>query len=163
VHDLFFSLSKAFWLVARPETWFGLLLAAAILALVCNRRRIGMGILVTELVLFISLAVFPLGDLFLAPLENRFPVRPASPAPVFVVVLGGAENAELSAATGMVNVNQAGERLLAAIELAAAYPEARLVPVRPRSWPTCSPPRGLIAIASWSSRTRATRLKTAAW
>lgn len=127
MHDLFFSFSKAFWLIARPETWFGLLLAAAILALIGNRRRIGIAILVAELVLFVSLAAFPLGDLFLAPLENRFPTRPVAPAPAFIVVLGGAENAELSAATGMVNVNQAGERLLAAIELATTYPGARFV------------------------------------
>lgn len=125
--DLFFILSKLLWVGVRPETWFGLLLLAAILAFSLKRWRLGMGFLIAELTFFVSLAVFPLGDLLLAPLEGRFPVRTELPIPAYVVVLGGAEDNEQSAATGMVNINSAGERLLAAIALAVAYPDAKLI------------------------------------
>lgn len=125
--NLFFILSKTLWVAVKPETWFGLLLLAAILALSQNRQRLGIGILIAGFVFFVSLAMVPLGDVFLAPLEGRFPVRPPITAPAYIVVLGGAEDTEQSAATGMVNINNAGERLLYAIELAVAYPNAKLI------------------------------------
>ncbi|KJS19014.1 MAG: hypothetical protein VR78_03875 [Hoeflea sp. BRH_c9] len=124
---LFFVLSKTLWIAVKPETLFGLLLLGAILAVLRDRRRLGLGILVAGLLFFISLATVPLGDFFLAPLEHRFAARPQVAEPTYVVVLGGAEANEQSAATGMVNVNDAGERLLAAIELAVAYPQSTLI------------------------------------
>ncbi|KGF67300.1 hypothetical protein LL06_23085 [Hoeflea sp. BAL378] len=124
---LFFVLSKTLWILLKPETYFGVLLLAALVAVLRNRRRLAIGLLAVGLLSFVSLAAIPLGDLFLAPLEHRFATRPAVDKPAYIVVLGGAEANEQSEATGMVNVNDAGERLLAAIELAVAYPEAKLI------------------------------------
>lgn len=125
--SLFFVLSKTLWIGLKPETYFGVLLLAALVAVLRNKRRLGIGLLAAGLLSFVSLATIPLGDLVLAPLEHRFPARPKVDQPAYIVVLGGAEANELSAATGMVNVNDAGERLLAAIEFAVAYPGATLV------------------------------------
>lgn len=97
------------------------------MAVLCNKRRLGLGILSMGLLSFILLAAIPLGDAFLSPLEHRFPARPQAMNPTYSVVLGGAEENEQAAATGMVNVNDAGERLLAAIELAIIYPDAKLI------------------------------------
>jgi uncharacterized SAM-binding protein YcdF (DUF218 family) len=119
---LFFVLSKTLLIGLKPETYFGVLLLAALVKALRNKRRLGIGLLAAALLSFVSLAAVPLGDLFLAPLEHRFPARPKVDQPAYIVVLGGAEANEQSAATGMVNVNDAGERLLAAIELAAPYP-----------------------------------------
>lgn len=124
---LFFVLSKTLWIGLKPETYFGVLLLAALVAVLRNKRRVGIGLLAVGLLSFVSFAAVPLGDLFLTPLEHRFPARPKVIEPAYIVVLGGAEANEQSAATGMVNVNDAGERLLAAIELAVTYPEATLI------------------------------------
>lgn len=125
--DFFYVLSKTLWVAVRPESWFGALLILAIVAFSLKRRRFGMGVLIAKLLIFISLAVFPIGDVFLAPLERQFPVRPQLHTPTYIVVLGGGEDNEQSDATGMVNVNNAAERLLASIELAVRYPEAKLI------------------------------------
>ncbi|WP_299866598.1 YdcF family protein [uncultured Hoeflea sp.] len=124
---LFFVLSKTLWIVLKPETMFGFLLLGAIVAVRRNRQGIALGILAAALISFVSLAIVPLGDVFLEPLEHRIPARSPVAKPAYIVVLGGAEANEQSAATGTVNVNDAGERLLAAIELAVAYPEAKLI------------------------------------
>ena len=60
MNDLFYILSKTLWVLIRPETWFGLLLLAAILAFFLNRWRLEMGLLIAELAFFISLAIIPL-------------------------------------------------------------------------------------------------------
>lgn len=125
--SLFFVLSKTLWIAVKPETLFGLLLLGAMLAVLRDRRRLGLGLLAVGLLFFVSLATVPLGDVLLAPLEHRFPARPPLAKPTYVVVLGGAEDNEQSAATGMVNLNDAGERLLAAIELAVTYPDSTLI------------------------------------
>lgn len=124
---LFFVLSKTLWIALKPETLFGFLLLGALVSLLRNKRHLGLRILAMGLLSFVALAAVPLGDIFLAPLEHRFPARPQVVKPTYVVVLGGAEANEQSAATGMVNVNDAGERLLAAIELAVTYPEAIVI------------------------------------
>lgn len=125
--DLFFVLSKVLWIAAKPESWFGLLLALALVAAAKNRLRLTIGFLSLCLAAYAVIAVFPVADLLYAPLESRFPVRPAIGDPAYIVVLGGAEDLEQSAATGMVNVNQAAERLLAAIEMARTHPDAQLI------------------------------------
>jgi uncharacterized SAM-binding protein YcdF (DUF218 family) len=124
---LFFVFSKTLWIALKPETYFGVLLLGALVAVLRNRRRLAIGFLAAGVLSFVLIAAVPLGDLVLAPLEHHFGVRPPVEDPTYIVVLGGAEANEQSAATGMVNVNDAGERLLAAVELALAYPRATLI------------------------------------
>ncbi|MEQ8308781.1 MAG: YdcF family protein [Hoeflea sp.] len=125
--DVFFVLSKLIWVLLKPETMFGLLLLAAVIALWRGRRAIALGILWAELALYCLIAIVPVGDLFLAPLENRIAVRGQGPAPDYIVVLGGAEEIEVSASRQTVSLNAAGERLLAAVALARRYPDARII------------------------------------
>jgi uncharacterized SAM-binding protein YcdF (DUF218 family) len=127
VNDLFFVLSKTLWSIARPETWFVWLLVVALLAILKNRRNLAMGCLLACIAAFVLIAVVPVAGIFLAPLERQFPARPQLTDPGLIVVLGGGEDISQSAATGMVNTNDAGERLLSAIELATAHPQAKLI------------------------------------
>lgn len=76
----------------------------------------------------LGLAFLPLGSWLMTPLENRFP--PPEPAPEQIdgiVVLGGAESIQLTAARGQATIGDSAERLTAMVELARAYPDARLV------------------------------------
>ena len=125
--DLFFALSKLIGKAARPESWLFMLLLVALLALLRNRRRIAIWSLAASLVFFLAIAIFPVGDLLLAPLERQFPVRPPVQAPAYIVVLGGAEDIQQTVAAGIPNTNAAGDRLFAAIELARAHPQAKVI------------------------------------
>ena len=127
MNDLFFVLSKTLWIAIRPETWFGILLLTALFAGLRNWRRLSMGCLFASLAAFLIVAIFPVGDLLLSPLESRFPVRPPIRAPAYIIVLGGAEDIQQTVAAGIPNLNAAGDRLFAAIELAKAYPEAKVI------------------------------------
>jgi uncharacterized SAM-binding protein YcdF (DUF218 family) len=70
----------------------------------------------------------PLGKWLIYPLEARFPPWDASRgAPDGIVVLGGAIDPDLSAATGRAVFTQAADRIFAAAALARQYPKARIL------------------------------------
>ncbi|MGM0583338.1 MAG: YdcF family protein [Pseudomonadota bacterium] len=125
---LFFIASKLVWALIRPETLLILLLAAGLLALQFGRRRLAFASLAASLGGFVIIALFPLGDALLAPLEARYPPEPEiAGAVVGIVVLGGGEDARAAQRWGQPAVNETGERFLAAIALAGRFPQARVL------------------------------------
>ena len=71
----------------------------------------------------------PASTMLIAPLKSRFPDWRGlgRPAPDGVVVLGGAIDANVSALRGHpLELNEAGDRILALIELARRYPSAQI-------------------------------------
>lgn len=75
----------------------------------------------------LGLAVLPVGDLALRPLETRYPAEPTLPAIDGILVLGGAEQADLTLFRGPVALNDAAERMTAALALALAHPGAQVL------------------------------------
>lgn len=74
------------------------------------------------------LALFPVGSLLLSPLETRFRANPDLPSLVDgIVVLGGSENARLSAVWNQVELEDGAERMLAFMALARRFPNAKLI------------------------------------
>lgn len=128
METLFFWLSKLIWLAMAPDSLLLILLLLAWILLwrghVCMAKwSLSFGVVVMLLV-----ALFPVGEWLLYPLEKRFPANPALPTKIDgVIVLGGAENAERSSAWNQVEVGEGAERFLAVIALARQYPAARLV------------------------------------
>lgn len=120
-----FVLGKLFWGFAAPGNLLLLLLLAG---LPWNRRRRAGGRLIMAAVLvLLAIAVLPVGQWMIAPLEARFPA-PALPARVDgIIVLGGAVEQGITQVHGQVALNDAAERLTEAAVLARRYPEARLV------------------------------------
>lgn len=124
----FFNLSKLFWALASPDhvlVWL-LLLAWWLMARgfgVWGRRLVaGVGMSL------VALMWLPLGDWVLAPLEQRFPLPEPLDGPVEgIVVLGGAEAAELSARWGQPQFNGAAERMMVVPGLLQRYPAAQVV------------------------------------
>src|SRR6516225_11708138 len=98
---MFFVASKIFWMIASPIT---LLLAAAVVGgLLCfsSRARFGGWLALAAILALFAAAVLPVGELMIAPLENRFPQPPADlGAPNGVIVLGGAIDDSASRARG---------------------------------------------------------------
>ena len=169
---MFFILSKTLGFFALPSN---VLMAIGLvgLALLCTQlfRRLASWLVVTSLVLIAFAGYSPLGNMLILPLEQRFPPwDPSRGPPDGIVVLGGAIEPDISVARGVVALNEAAERITAAVELARRYPNARIIfsggtvrwcstrateaPSPSRNWRrlasrmTASPPRSNRAIRS---------------
>jgi uncharacterized SAM-binding protein YcdF (DUF218 family) len=124
--DLFFALSKILWAAIRPES---LLLGLLALGLLLSGRfpRTGRTLLATGLTAALALALWPFGALVLRPLETRFPTAPDIVSPAGIVLLGGSEERGLAARWGVPQVNAAGDRYLATLDLARQFPDAIVI------------------------------------
>jgi uncharacterized SAM-binding protein YcdF (DUF218 family) len=125
---MFFVLSKTFGLLALPTNFMIILgLIGAVLTLT-RLARPGRGLMVTAILLLMIAGFTPLGNLVLAPLEDRFPAwDPAKGAPDGIVVLGGPIDPDLSLVHGMPVTLGGADRLIQAAALARRYPDARIL------------------------------------
>lgn len=124
---LFFIASKLIGALLRPDTWIIVALAVVVLALLFNRRRLALWVGSITLAVLVALAIMPLGDLLLQPIERTYPAEPALGQVDGIIVLGGGEDARASAFWGQMQLNEGGERYTAALALAKRFPEARLL------------------------------------
>jgi uncharacterized SAM-binding protein YcdF (DUF218 family) len=123
-----YFLSKAFWLVAQPGNLLVLLLILGTLFLFTRWWRLGRGLVLLVALALTAIAVLPVGDWLLAPLEDRFPPLTTMPAHVDgIIMLGGAVSTVLTLERGQPIVNEHAERFLAFADLARRFPEAKLV------------------------------------
>ena len=126
--SLFFWLSKLTWLVIAPDS---LLLLLGLFSWVMWRRgalRVAKASLNLLLVTLLLVALLPVGEWLLYPLENRFPANPQLPHKIDgIMVLGGPESITRSAVWNQVELGDSAERLLAGMALARRHPEAKLV------------------------------------
>jgi uncharacterized SAM-binding protein YcdF (DUF218 family) len=125
---MFFTASKILGFFALPSN---ALIAVGLVGLVllCTRfTRLASWLILTSLVLIAIAGLSPLGNALILPLEQRFsPWDPSRGPPDGIVVLGGAISPDISAARGAVALNEAAERIIAAVELARRYPNARII------------------------------------
>ena len=123
-----YFVSKAFWLVAQPGNFLALLAILGTLFLFTRWRRLGRGIILLLALLMTAIAVLPVGEWILRPLENRFPPLTELPAHVDgIIVLGGGVSTLLTAERHQPVVNDQAERFIAFADLARRYPDAKLV------------------------------------
>jgi uncharacterized SAM-binding protein YcdF (DUF218 family) len=106
-----------------------ILLGLAGAALLLTRfARAGRIVAAGSLFLFAVAGFSPLSNALLGVLEDRFPPWDASRGdPAGVIVLGGAITPDVSAARRETALNEAAERVTAAVVLARRYPSARIV------------------------------------
>jgi uncharacterized SAM-binding protein YcdF (DUF218 family) len=124
---VFFFLSKLIWFFVQP---LGLVLLALLLAVagfLYRSRRLARRLVIALAVAFTAICVLPVGDLMILPLENRFQKEELPPVVDGIIVLGGAELNQLSGARGEPMLNDSGERLFAALDLARRFPDAQVV------------------------------------
>jgi uncharacterized SAM-binding protein YcdF (DUF218 family) len=74
-----------------------------------------------------ALAILPLGDLLLQPIERTHPAQPTLERVDGIIVLGGGEDARASVYWNQMQLNEGGERFTAALALARQFPEARVL------------------------------------
>jgi len=122
------AVAKIAWAVLPPANLLLILLALGVLALWLGRPRLGRALVTLVALAFAAIAVLPVGDWLLRPLEERF-ARP-SPQPdrvAGIVLLGGAVDGAMAADRGTTGVNDHADRVLAAVALARRHPEARVL------------------------------------
>ena len=125
---LFFYISKIIWLLVSPDSLLLILIIFSLILLYFGKVTLAKNILATSTFLLLIVALFPIGEWLLYPLESRFQTNPDLPYKIDgIVVLSGSENSELSNVWNQVEVGSATERDLAFLHLARQYPKAKLV------------------------------------
>lgn len=125
--SLFFYSAKLLWMLATPSTALGLAAGLGLLLGVWW-PRLGGAMVVGGVVGLLAFGLGPFGRALAVPLENRFPLFIDDGRPIAgVVVLGGSERPDITAARGQPALAQAGERLIALADLARRYPQARII------------------------------------
>ena len=124
---LIFIVSKLIWALIRPETWLVLGLAWGCLLLTRQKISRAGRVLALTLAATVTIAILPLGELLIRPLETSYPANPTITAPDGIIVLGGAEDARRTAYWHQVQLNSAGERFTAALALARRFPTAKII------------------------------------
>lgn len=122
-----FAFLKLLWAGVAPGNWPIYGLAALLIQLKRGRRRAARRIAVGLLVGWVAVGALPVKELLLLPLERAYAVPALLTRVDGIVVLGGAEELSRSQAHGSGHVNDAGDRMLAALTLAHRFPQARVL------------------------------------
>ena len=125
---MFFIASKIFgyiFLLANFLIGTGFLGAVLMLT---PLKRTALALMVASTVLLAACGFSPLGALLLSPLETRFPPWDSvNREPKGIIVLGGSIDPDLSAIYGRAVVRAEADRIIATAQLAARYPNARIL------------------------------------
>ncbi|RIK99187.1 MAG: hypothetical protein DCC74_02310 [Proteobacteria bacterium] len=130
---MLFVLSKVLGFVLLPSNAAALLCLAGAALLVLGRQRAGTRVAGTwiagaGIAALIVFGFSPVGNVLLLTLSERFPAWQADgPPPHGIIVLGGAIDADTSAARGNVELASSAERVVAMLELARRFPTAKIV------------------------------------
>ena len=122
-----FILGRVAAIGVRPDTWLIAGVLVTVLALVVARLRLARRAGVITLCALLLIAVLPVGDLALRPLERSHSPAPDVTAPDGILVLGGAQSTHLTRLWGPVQLNEAAERMTETMMLARKHPQARIV------------------------------------
>ncbi len=126
----FLSLSKLFWFVAEPSSFLFSLWLAGTALLWTRWSRLGCWVVTLTALFTLAIALLPIGQLTLKPIEDRFPPLLSLPPKVDgIIVLGGVVDESVIGRRGVPrSLAAAGSpRLDAFLELARRYPMAKHV------------------------------------
>lgn len=125
---MFFYLSKILGFVSLPSNAIALICAAGAVLLLTPWQRAGRITVIAGVVLLLVCGFSPIGNALMLPLSERFPAWHANGHdPDGIIVLGGAIDAEASDARNEVELDASAERVLAMLQLARRFPNARIV------------------------------------
>ncbi len=123
--QVFFWLSKIVWGLISPDLLLVTFTLGGILMLFIGALKKAKFILGFVGLSMLAITLLPMGQWLLSPLEKRFPIKPELPEKIDgIILLGGAENINLSFAWGQVEINHMAERYVAFLNLRRAYPGA---------------------------------------
>ena len=124
-----FILSKLLWVLLAPANLLVLLLLTGVFLAMAERQGLqdfGKKLSFSVAFLLFFIAIFPVGDWLLLPLENRFPA--AKPERVDgIIVIGGDEDVRVTETRGKPTAYQSLARYNEFARLSRLYPNAKLV------------------------------------
>ena len=127
MEGLFYWVSKLAWLLIAPDSLMVMLLVVGSFLLWRNQLKWAKRVLSLLVMSVLVIGLFPVGEWVLYPLESQYKANPELTSVDGIVVLGGAEQAELSHYWKQPAVNAAAERFFASVDLHRRYPNAQLV------------------------------------
>ena len=125
---MFFYAAKVLWFLAQPSTL--IIGAVVVAAILCTTSwcRLGRRLLMVAVPVLVIGGISPLGDLLIAPLENRFARADLSTGDITgIIVLGGSEDSRAGPSRELAGLNEAAERYTEAAALARRLPGASVV------------------------------------
>lgn len=124
-----FVIANAAWFLAQPSSLLWLTLASGVLLThFPSWQKFGRRLAAAGVTLLLVFGLSPAANWLMLPLEQRFAGTTAIPEDVTgIIVLGGGEDGRISSGRGQLTLNEAGERISAAIVLARRHPRAKLV------------------------------------
>ena len=127
MEKLFWLISKIFWSVAAPDVFVFIVLLIGTFLLFTKARILGSALVATVTIFILVLNIFPVHDMILSTLEERFPFHSIPDKLDGVIVLGGAIEPEKSTVWKQPMVSDSAERLFAFIYLNRKFPRAKFV------------------------------------
>lgn len=122
--ELFFIVSKLAWSVISPSALFVWLALLSVVLLHCGYLRAAKSLLLTLVLTAMVVMVYPVGDVLLEKLEQRFTVPADMPAHLDgIIVLGGGEQLKTSLGWQSPQTGDGGDRYIVAAMLARQYPQ----------------------------------------
>ncbi len=126
--NIFYSISKIVWKFISPDHFLILLLVIGMVCLYRNKIKAAKRVLTFSVGMLLLLTFFSFGQLFLAPIESRFPTNPQLPEKIHgVIALGGAEALSLSESWQQAEFYDGAERIFTFMRFIRDYPEAKHV------------------------------------
>lgn len=124
----FFYLSKILWFFTNPFHFFILLVFCGLALLYLKWMRCAKVLLTFATLCMLVITIYPVGDILMSPLEQRFSRPQPLPEKIDgIIILGGSVKQELSAVWNTLESNSGSERITKAVALANQYPEAKVV------------------------------------
>ncbi|KIZ34601.1 MULTISPECIES: YdcF family protein [Rhodopseudomonas] len=125
---MFFIISKILGFFLHPSNAIAVICAAGAVLLLSRWRRAGIRTVVTGIVLLLLFGYSPLGRVLMLTLSERFPAwQSDGRAPDGIIVLGGSIDSDATAARHSLELDSSAERIVAMLELARRFPQARIV------------------------------------
>ena len=120
--------SKLIWIVLSPLNLLLIFLVIGIFFMIINMRIVSITFYTISIVFFITVSVFPTGNLILFKLESSYPALTKPPLHIDgILILGGPSNPALTRDHGQVSFNEAGERLTESVRLIKNYSSAKII------------------------------------
>ncbi len=120
---LFSIVSQLIGEILRVELWLFVLFGLSLVLMAARRRRGAWRALALGFLAWALIAILPVGQLLVAPLESHYPPRPDISHADGIILLGGAEDLGATRQWGMPQVNGNADRYFAVIEIATLLPD----------------------------------------
>lgn len=126
--SLFFMVSKIAWAFLSPSNIILILLILGSAFLLFNKIHSAKTLLLPASLAGLIILIFPIGDLLIQPLEQRFQAPEHLPKKIDgIIILGGGEDLKRSLSWGRPELGLGGDRYIGAKELATHYPKAPVI------------------------------------